>query len=106
MEMPAGTVRCPKCDDLLAQQSTGEIVTRDIAHQRETVAQALAKFKQLLVEADTRRAAGLRLVVGSGLIRDAVMAELATLQYRGEICEFDQEGANRGAIRVILRPGW
>lgn len=103
MDVSVGTQRCPKCDGELAQQTNGDVLTEDIAHHRETIREALAKLQRLMAEAERTRAAGLRLVVGTGLIREAVVAELATLKHRGEIRDFDQDGPNRGALRVVLR---
>lgn len=94
---------CIKCDSALFRQSDGSMLTVDIAHHRETVAQALAKMDHALNAAWQGYERGVRLVVGGGAIRDAVLGEL-TFQHRaGRILRFRQESPNRGAISVILR---
>jgi len=104
---------CPKCDDLLDQQTDGHVVTVDIAHDRETVRVAITKLNKTLDEVNRDRGAGARFIVGSGRIREAIGAELrireaigaelATYLYRKEILSFEFEGNNQGAILVMLR---
>ncbi|MCB1646054.1 MAG: Smr/MutS family protein [Pseudomonadales bacterium] len=103
MQVARDAVRCPKCDQRLADQTDGHMLTEDIAHQHETVAQAMRKFARLLAEADLSRAAAVRLIVGTGLIRERVLEELSTLQHRGEILAYDTEGRNQGSVVVTLR---
>jgi site-specific recombinase len=76
MRLPHAQAQCPKCDDQLDRQSTGVVLKVDIAHQGERVHEALAKLSHWCGVADQERAAGLRLIVGSGLIREAILAEL------------------------------
>jgi hypothetical protein len=45
----------------------------------------------------------LRLVVGSGLIREEVLLALRDLKFRGDIVEFDSETNNAGAVLVRLK---
>ena len=78
-------------------------LTEDIAHQQERVHEALIKLERLFVEAEIGRAAGLRLIVGSGLIREAVFEALRARQFRGDILGYGQDGQNSGAIFVKLR---
>lgn len=93
---------CVKCDTPLWSQSDGSTVTVDIAHQRETVTQALVKFHAALNRGWQRsHAEHLRLIVGGGLIRDAVLGELFFLNSKGIVLEFGEE--NRGAVLVRLR---
>ena len=94
---------CPKCDDLLDQQTDGHVVTVDIAHDRETGRVAITKLNKILDEVNRDRGAGARFIVGSGRIREAIGAELATYLYRKEILSFEFEGNNQGAILVMLR---
>ncbi len=106
MMLPKDMVHCPKCDDLLDAQSDGSILTVDIAHDRETVRQAMTKLSQTLDEVDSVRGAGARFIVGTGRIREAVSAELATYLYRKDILSFEFEGNNEGAILVMLRKSY
>jgi len=103
MRLPHGQAQCPKCDDQLDRQSTGLVLTVDIAHQGERVHEALAKLSHWCDIADQQRASGLRLIVGSGLIREAILAELRMRQMCGEIAHFAQDGQNQGAVLVRLR---
>lgn len=93
---------CVKCDTPLWSQSDGSTVTVDIAHQRETVSQALAKFNAALNQSWQRsHAEHLRLILGGGLIRDAVLGELFFLHSKGIVLDVTEE--NRGAVLVRLR---
>jgi len=95
--------RCLKCDDMLGSQSDGSTVTVDIAHQGERVRDAVLKLENLLVELQSDNTSYLRLIVGSGLIRDEITYTLDTLLHRKEILSFDQDGRNSGAILVHLK---
>jgi len=100
-DQPGST--CVKCDSALFRQSDGSTLTVDIAHQHETVAQAIQKMDQALNAAWQGYEQGVRLVVGGGAIREAVLGEL-TFQHRaGRILRFSQESLHRGAVVVTLR---
>lgn len=103
MRVPRDVGRCPKCDGQVARQTDGYVLTEDIAHQQERVHEALIKLERLLIEAEVGRAAGLRVIVGSGLIREAVFAELRARQFSGDILSYSQDGQNSGAVFVKLR---
>jgi len=94
---------CPKCDDRLDAQTDGNIFTVDIAHNRETVREAIVKLNQTLDEVVRTRAAGARFIVGTGRIHEAVGAELSTYLYRNDILSYEYEGKNEGAILVMLK---
>jgi predicted ATP-dependent serine protease len=103
MHVPRDIGLCPKCDDRVAVQTDGAIITADIAHQQERVVDAMAKLHQLFAAAEAQRAARLRIIVGSGLIREAVLEELHARQFRGEIGSYTVEGRNHGALLVNMR---
>jgi hypothetical protein len=93
---------CIKCDSPLFSCGDGSQLTVDIAHQRETVKQALAKFEQALEHSwQSGYASELRLIVGGSLIRDAVLAELHFRKSQGTVLDFSDE--NRGAVLIRLR---
>ena len=98
-----GQKECPKCDEILSAQSDGSTLTFDIAHQGERVGEAVLKLENILVELQSGNTTYLRLIVGSGLIRDEVNTILGTLLHRKEILGFDQDGRNSGAIVVHLK---
>jgi len=93
---------CSKCDTPLFDVSDGSTRTIDIAHQRETVPQAIAKMHEALEYAWQFTYAGnLRLIVGGGLIRDTVLGELHYLAGRGILLAYHEE--NRGAVLLKIR---
>lgn len=102
-DIPGAT--CIKCDSALYRQSDGSTLTVDIAHHQETVAQALEKMDHALNAAWQGYERGVRLVVGGGAIRDAVLGELMFQRQAGRILGFRQESPNRGAVLVTLRDG-
>lgn len=94
---------CPKCDNALSLQHDGSTITIDIAHQGEHVSEALRKMQNEIDLARTGVAMRVRLVVGSGLIRDEVLLALRDLQFRGDVIDFELEPYNAGAVLVRLK---
>ncbi|MEX0740396.1 MAG: hypothetical protein WD071_13720 [Pseudohongiella sp.] len=93
---------CVKCDNPLWSQGDDSTLTADIAHQRETVQEALMKFEVALNRCwQQSYASQLRLIVGGGLIRDAVLGELFFLRSKGTVLDFSEE--NRGSILIQVR---
>src|SRR5690606_22911925 len=88
LEQVPPRLRCPKCDDELYAQHDGRLLTCDIAHSRETVAQALDKLERLLLEGWRGHYRGLRIVVGGGAIRDEVLGQLRYYRQRGIVRDF------------------
>jgi hypothetical protein len=96
-------LRCKKCDAELYRQHDGSSLARDIAHHRETTTQALAKLDELLLDGWRGYCRSVRIVVGGGLIREQVLAQLRYYRERGTVREYDEDGRNRGAIVAVLR---
>lgn len=96
-------LRCAKCDADLYRQHDGSTLSRDIAHHRETTAQALAKLDEALLEGWRGYCRSVRIVVGGGLIREQVQGQLRYYRERGIVREYDDDGRNRGAIVAVLR---
>lgn len=94
---------CPKCDNALSLQHDGSTITVDIAHQGERVSEALEKMQSEIDLARKGVAMCIRLVVGSGLIRDEVLLALRDLEFRGDAKGFEQEPFNAGAVLVRLK---
>lgn len=103
MSLDSGIQFCPKCDNDLGQQHDGSTVTVDIAHSGETVREALQKMQNEVGFARTGSAKNIRLVVGSGLIRNEVLLTLGDMKFRGDVKEFDLESPNVGAVLVTLK---
>lgn len=95
--------RCPKCDNDLSAQHDGSTITVDIAHQGESVSEALRKMQCEIDLARKGVAMRIRLVVGSGLIREEVMLVLRDLELHGEIKSYDLEPKNAGAVLISLK---
>ncbi len=94
---------CPKCDNALDLQHDGSTITVDIAHGGERVNEALRKMQSEIDLARKGVAMCIRLVVGSGLIREEVLLALRDLEFRGDIKDFDLESPNAGAVLVRLK---
>lgn len=103
MLVDASMSHCPKCDNALDLQHDGSTITVDIAHQGERVHEALEKMQAEIEAARRGVAMSLRLVVGSGLIREQVLLALGDLEFRGDIKSFEQEPHNAGSVLVILK---
>lgn len=94
---------CPKCDNSLDLQHDGSTLTVDIAHGGERVSEAVEKMQSEIDAARNGVALNLRLVVGSGLIRDQVLLRLRDLEFRGDIKGFESEPNNTGSVLVRLK---
>ena len=94
---------CPKCDNNLATQTDGSTITVDIAHHGERVRDALDKLQQAVVDASAGVTQNLRVIVGSGRIREAAMHALQDEIFRGGVIAADFEQNNRGSILVQLK---
>ncbi len=103
MEVGFSTANCPKCDAVIAMQTDGSILRFDIAHNRETIPQSLAKLSEALDEARLGHARALRVIVGRGQIRDEVIRQLSWLKHNAEIMDFDHDNGNTGALLVTIR---
>ena len=103
MRVSETTRNCPKCDNPLNLQHDGSTITVDIAHQGERVSEALQKMQSEIDLASKGVAKSIRLVVGSGLIRDEVVLVLRDLKFRGDVIDFEAEPFNAGAILVRLK---
>lgn len=101
-QAPPG-LRCPKCDASVYLQHDGSFLTRDIAHGRETVPRALEKLDALLLEAWRGYWKGVRVIVGGGLIREQVLAQLGYYRGRGTVRDYREDSPNRGAIVAVLK---
>ena len=96
-------LHCSKCDQSLYLQHDGRFLARDIAHGRETVARALEKLDELLLDGWRGYYRGVRIIVGGGLIRQEVLRQLRGYEHRGIVHEFNEDSPNRGAIVATLR---
>lgn len=103
MSVSFGVVNCPKCDNRLDLQHDGSTVTIDIAHNRETVRDALLKLQRNMKAARETNAQNLRVIVGSGRIREEILGLLYDLRSRETIIDFNQD-ENPGAVTIKLKP--
>jgi len=103
MSFSENTRYCPKCDNALDLQHDGSTITVDIAHDGERVSEALRKMQSEIDLARKDVATSIRLVVGSGLIRDEALLALRDLKFRGDVKDFDLEPSNSGAVLVRLK---
>jgi len=103
MLVPEDIRRCPKCDNQLDRQTDGSTLTIDIAHQGENVSEAMRKLEAQVRDARRGVAQNLRVIVGSGAIRDAAIARVADYERRQVIVAHQLEGNNAGAILVKLK---
>lgn len=94
---------CLKCDSDLYAQHDGSCLTRDIAHQHETIERALQKLEATIIAAWEGQYRTMRLIVGGGVIRSAVLGQLQHYQQQGLLRSCAEESPNRGAILVQIR---
>lgn len=103
MGLDASMVQCPKCDNDLMGQHNGSTATVDIAHSGERLREALEKMEREIRFAKNGEVQNLRLVVGTGMIRDEVMLVLRDFEFRGDIKNFALESPNQGSVLIRLK---
>ncbi len=103
MQVPVDIRRCPKCDNQLDRQTDGSTITIDIAHHGEKVRDALRKLEAHIKETKRGVAQNLKIIVGTGTIRDAALARIMDYERRRVIITHSLEGENAGAILVKLK---
>ncbi len=96
--------RCPKCDSVIANQTDGSTNWVDIAHDGQTVKEALHELDRELLRGGQSLAKYLGLIVGNGRIREEVLARLGDLEFRGDIRGIKTKEKNPGQIIVQLKP--
>lgn len=96
--------RCPKCDAVIADQTDGSTDWIDIAHDGQTVKEALSLLDRELRYAKAGLAKYLVLIVGNGKIRLEVLARLGDMQFRQEVIGYKNSDANPGQIMVQIKP--
>lgn len=102
--MTVSTARCPKCDSLIAKQTDGSTIQFDIAHHGETVREALENLERWLQEAKQELPRFVRVIVGTGRIRQEALGWLQDAEYRGEVLSVETTESNRGQILVQIKP--
>lgn len=102
--MTVSAVRCPKCDSLISKQTDGSTVQFDIAHHGETVREALTNLERWLDEARQELPRFVRVIVGTGRIREEALGWLQDAEFRREVLSVEASESNRGQILVQIKP--
>ena len=93
---------CPKCDSNIKDQYHSSTLTVDVAHNKETVKQAIDKLYQVIERNQILKHRQIRIIVGSKMIRDEVMNELEALKRGKAILGFEMDGKNSGALLIRM----
>ena len=93
---------CPKCDSDIEDQYHPTTLTVDVAHNKETVKQAIDKVHQVIEKNQIMKHRQIRIIVGSKRIREEVMYELETLKRGKAIFDFGMDGKNSGALLIRM----
>ena len=93
---------CPKCDSVIENQFQPATLTIDVAHNKETVEQALVKLHRIFKKNKVMKYRQIRVIVGSKIIRSEVRKELETLKREKIIFDFKTDGKNSGALLVRM----
>ena len=93
---------CPKCDSAIENQFQPSTLTVDVAHNKETVKQALIKLHRVLKKNEVMKHRQIRVIVGSKIIRAEVIKELETLKRQKAIFGFKTDGENSGALVIRM----
>ena len=93
---------CPKCDSVIENQFQPTTLTIDVAHNKETVEQALVKLHRVVKKNKVMKYRQIRVIVGSKIIRSEVIKELEILKREKTIFDFKTDGKNSGALLVRM----
>ena len=93
---------CPKCDSDIENQYHSTTLTVDIAHNKESVKQAIDKLYQVIERNKIMKHRRIRIIVGSKMIREEVMNELKALKRGKAIFDFGMDGKNSGALLIRM----
>ena len=93
---------CPKCDSDIEDHYHSSTLTVDVAHNKETVKQAIDKLYQVIERNQIMKHRQIRIIVGSKLIKEEVMNELEALKRRKAIFDFGIDGKNSGAFLIRM----
>ena len=93
---------CPKCDSDIEGQYHPTTLTVDVAHNKETVKQAIEKLYQVIEKNQIMKHRQIRIIVGSKMIKEEVMNELEALKRGKAISDFGLDGKNSGALLIRM----
>ena len=102
MSLFSSSKTCPKCDSDIENQYNYTTFTLDVAHNKETVKQAIDKLYQVIEQNQIMRHRQIRVIVGSKMIREEVMRELMVLKREEAILDFRMDGKNSGALLIKM----
>ena len=71
---------CPKCDSVIENHFQPTTLTIDVAHNKETVEQALVKLHRVFKKNKVMKYRQIRVIVGSKTIKSEVRKELAPVK--------------------------
>jgi len=95
---------CPKCDEHRYAKNRKLTLSIDIAHARQTLAQAEQQLDQAIEQAMTEQFGNLKIIVGRGLIRDEIHRSLDAAQWQNRIRDYQPEKYNQGAYVIQMHP--
>ena len=96
------TKKCPKCDSDIEDQYHSTPLPVDVAHNKETVKQAIEKLYQVIEKNQIMKHRQIRIIVGSKMIKEEVMNELEALKRGKAIFDFGLDGKNSGAVLIRM----
>ena len=102
MSLFSASKTCPKCDSDIESQYHSTTLTVDVAHNKETVKQAIDKVYQVIEKNQIMKHRQIRIIVGSKKIREEVMNELEALKRGKAIFDFGMDGKNSGAFLIRM----
>ena len=101
--VPDNTRYCPKCDAELYEQNDGSRITLDIAHDGQNIDEAADLMRNAITTARRSLTKEIRLITGTGMIRDHIQQYLRGLKNAKKIKSFNYDGANKGATIVRVK---
>ena len=94
---------CPKCDSNMEDQYHPTTLTVDVAHNKETVKQAIDKLYQVIERNQIMKHRQIRIIVGSKIIRKEVMNELEALKREKQYLILNGWKKNSGALLIRMK---
>ena len=103
MQLNSEDIICPKCDEHRFAKNHGQTLSIDIAHGRQTLAQAETQLDGAIDQAIQEQFGKLKIIVGRGLIREEIGRSLDAAKWQGRIRDYQPERNNQGAYIIQMQ---
>lgn len=102
MDVAGALHYCPKCDVPRYAHNRRKVLSADIAHDGQTLADAERQLDALLRQAAIQNFGRVRIITGRGLISQEILRTLDAALWQERIREYRHEEHNPGALIIQM----